>query len=408
MRSYHSLFCALVLAVTSPVLIHADVKTVDTSKDTSKPQKAANNQLPPELQARPPLTKETKIQLIRTMNAEFGFAKRLIPKGEKGLELTSTGQVSPDDQTLTTQVATYGPAAKPGQKVQITDVVFKSNEIVFDLNGGSKKKGHWFDHVQVGGGGGMVPVHQEKGLTNQGCTLRLLFPKYVPEMTAVDVKKLLEPVIDFSVKSPTQAYIDTLPPKLKDSIQNHQALVGMNKDMVIEALGRPPKRVRETEGNVDYEEWIYGEPPADVQFVRFVNEEVVRVENIQVGGDKIVKTEREVKVNPVTGSAKMVDANAPQTASAADPSDAAPTQTAEAKKPPKAPTLRRPGEEPEQPIGAPLGKDPGELGSKPIPTGGSTQEPEWGTKPAQSPTAPTTTSPDAPLPGAGSLPPVPR
>jgi len=228
------------------------------------------------------------------------------------------------------------------------------------------------------------------------------------------VKKLLDPVIDFSVKSPTQAYLDTLPPKLKTSIQNHEALVGMSKEMVIDALGRPPKRIRESDNNVDYEEWIYGEPPGDVQFIRFVNEEVIRVEHSQVGGETTIKTAREVKVNAVTGAATMIDPNAPQTAAAAQPDQ---TQTAEAKKPPKPPTLRRAGEQPEDQKAA--ATMPGELGSKPIPTGGSTQEPEWGTKPAQGgstpqtgtaqgPQSPTASSPDAPLPGAGSLPPVPK
>jgi hypothetical protein len=405
MMSSRSLPLLLALSLAPPLTSASDVKTVDTSKQQ---QPAAKNELPPGLQGHPPVTKQTRIELIRTMQAEFGFAKRLIPKGDKGLQLTSNGQISPDDQTVNMQAATYGPAARPGEKLQITDVVIKNSEIVFDLNGGSKKKGHWYDHVEVGGGGGMVPVHQEKGLNNKGCTLVLVFPKYVPEMTAADVKKMLEPVIDFTVKSPTQAYLDTLPPKLKQSIQNHQALVGMNKDMVMEALGRPPKRIRETDNNVDYEEWIYGEPPGDMQFVRFVNEEVVRVENIQVGGEKVVKTAREVKVNPVTGGATVIDPNAPQTAAAAAPADAAPpTETAEAKKPKAPPTLKRPGEAAEDPKGASPGKDTGELGSKPIPAGGSTQEPEWGTKPAQSPTtAPQTNSPDAPLPGEGSLPPV--
>lgn len=405
MMSSRSLPLLLALALASPLTSASDVKTVDTSKQQ---QPAAKSELPPGLQGHPPVTKQTRIELIRTMQAEFGFAKRVIPKGEKGLQLTSNGQISPDDQTVNMQVATYGPAARPGEKLQITDVIIKNSEIVFDLNGGSKKKGHWYDHVEVGGGGGMVPMHQEKGLNNKGCTLVLMFPKYVPEMTATDVKKMLEPVIDFTVKSPAQAYLDTLPPKLKQSIQNHQALVGMSKDMVMDALGRPPKRIRETDGNVDYEEWIYGEPPGDMQFVRFVNEEVVRVEHIQVGGEKVVRTAREVKVNPVTGAATVIDPNAPQTAAAAAPADAAlPTETAEAKKPKAPPTLKRPGEAADDPKGGPLGKDTGELGSKPIPTGGSTQEPEWGTKPAQSPTtAPQTNSPDAPLPGEGSLPPV--
>lgn len=406
---YFRLVCSLLML--GSLLAYGQV-TINTPEKTTSKAPAKPNALPPDLQGRPPVSKQTRIELIRTLQAEFGFAKKLFPKGEKGLQLTTSGQISPDDQAIMMQVAANGPAARPGDKLQVTDVVIKGSEIIFDINGGSKRKGHWYDHIEVGGGGGMVPVHQEKGAANPGCTLALVFPKYVPEMTTADVKKLLEPVIDFSVKSPTQAYLDTLPPKLKTSIQNHEALVGMSKEMVIDALGRPPKRIRESDNNVDYEEWIYGEPPGDVQFIRFVNEEVIRVEHSQVGGETTIKTAREVKVNAVTGAATMIDPNAPQTAAAAQPDQ---TQTAEAKKPPKPPTLRRAGEQPEDQKAA--ATMPGELGSKPIPAGGSTQEPEWGTKPAQTagtaqagPAQPGTTqnpsSPDAPLPGAGSLPPV--
>jgi hypothetical protein len=400
MRLFRSNSLLAVVAAASMLANASDVKTINTAPQ--KPPDIKNDTLPPELQGRPTLTKQTRIELIRTMEAEFGFAKHLFPKGDKGLQLTSTGQLYPDDQSINMQVATYGPAAKPGDKLQITNVIFKDKEIVFDINGGSKKRGHWYDHVEVGMGGGMGPVHQEKGAANPGCTLALLFPKFVPEMTAADVKKLLSPVIDFTLKSPTQAYVDTLPPKLKESIQNHQALVGMSRDMVIDALGRPPKRIRENDGTQDYEEWIYGETPGDVQFVRFVNEEVIRVEHIQVGGEKVVKTAREVKVNAVTGAATMVDANAPQTAAAAD---AAPHTTTEAKKePPKAPTLKRPGEESEVDQMQQAKKDPNELGSKPIPPANQ-QEPEWGTKPTST-SSTNPPDPNAPLPGAGQLPPA--
>lgn len=402
MRLNRSVPVLLALAMTSPLASASDVKTINTAPD--KPAEI-KNELPPSLQGNPPLTKQTRMELIRTMEAEFGFAKHLIPKGEKGLQLTSSGQLFPDDQAIGMQVATYGPAAKPGDKLQITNVQFKDKEIVFELNGGSKTHQHWYDHVQVGAGGGMAPVHQEKKANSQGCTLALVFPKFVPEMTATDVKNLLAPVIDFSLKSPTQAYIDTLPPKIKQSIQDHQALVGMSKDMVIDALGRPPKRIRENDGSVDYEEWIYGEPPGDVQFVRFVNEEVTRVEHIQVGGEKIVRTAREVKVNPVTGAATVIDQNA-QTASAAAPADEAPVKVAK-KEPPKAPTLLRPGEQTEIQKGQAIGKDSGELGSKPIPPPGQQQEPEWGTKPASSTSSTSAPAdPNAPLPGAGQLPPA--
>src|SRR4051794_39357134 len=112
----------LLAGVMAPLTFSADVKTIDTSN--KKPE--AKNELPAELQGRPPVTKQTRLELIRTMQAEFGFAKRLIPKGDKGLQLTSSGQISPDDQAVAMQVATYGPAAKPGDKLQITDVVIKN------------------------------------------------------------------------------------------------------------------------------------------------------------------------------------------------------------------------------------------------------------------------------------------
>jgi hypothetical protein len=48
------------------------------------------------------------------------------------------------------------------------------------------------------------------------------------------------------------------------------------------------------EQGAEYEDWIYGEPPKDVDFVRIVGDEVVRVETMKVGGQKIVKTEKEI------------------------------------------------------------------------------------------------------------------
>src|SRR5947209_15070965 len=39
----------------------------------------------------------------------------------------------------------------------------------------------------------------------------------------------------------------------------HNVLVGMNPEMVIHAKGRPPKKVREKDGETEYEERIYGD-----------------------------------------------------------------------------------------------------------------------------------------------------
>jgi hypothetical protein len=144
-------------------------------------------------------------------------------------------------------------------------------------------------------------------------------------------------VFDFDSKSPIEAYLETVPPKVKDAIKNHEVLVGMNREMVIYSKGRPPRKIRENDGHGEYEDWIYGTPPEDVDFVRFVGDEVVRLEIMKVNGEKIVRTEKEV------------DLNGPQVASAAEKEN----------KPTKAPTLRRPGEE------APT--DSGNRNSAPVP-----------------------------------------
>jgi hypothetical protein len=113
-------------------------------------------------------------------------------------------------------------------------------------------------------------------------------------MTAAQLRAALYPVLDFNARNKEEAYLDTVPPKAKEAIQGHRVLVGMNSEMVLHAKGKPPKKVRERDGEIEYEEWIYGEPPADVYFVRIVSDEVVRVETMKVGGEKIVRTEKEV------------------------------------------------------------------------------------------------------------------
>ena len=55
-------------------------------------------------------------------------------------------------------MAEHGFAAKPGDRVVITNVVFKEKSIVLDINGGGKKKQKWYQHVSIGAGGTTAPV----------------------------------------------------------------------------------------------------------------------------------------------------------------------------------------------------------------------------------------------------------
>jgi len=114
---------------------------------------------------------------------------------------------------------------------------------------------------------------------------------------------LLAPVFDFTALSATQAYTDSLPPKVRDAIKKKQVLVGMDREMVNVAKGRPDKKIRERDERGEYEEWMYGTPPQDVLFVRFIGNEVIQVKIMKVDGEKIVRTEREVDL-PQTAAAK--------------------------------------------------------------------------------------------------------
>ena len=82
---------------------------------------------------------------------------------------------------------------------------------------------------------------------------------------------------------------------MQEAIKNHKILVGMDREMVIYAMGRPPKKIRDKDDTgADYEEWIYGDPPQEVQFVRFQGNFVARLEIMTVDGEKVVRTQNEV------------------------------------------------------------------------------------------------------------------
>ena len=312
------------------------------------------------------MSKETRMDLIRAFNAELVYVRTPFPMGKKGLTLKN-GKVTPEGSELQQLIAMWGPSVKPGDQARITEVDIKDDRIHFEINGGPVKKQKWYQRLQVGGSGGMVPVAPSDPNSNpRGSYVDLMFDHYVPDLNPQQLKDLLRPVFDFNAKSAVEAYLETVPPKVKAAIQNHQVLVGMNREMVLYAKGRPPKKDREKEGDSEYEEWIYGEPPQDVDFIRFTGDEVTRVETMKVDGEKIVKTEKEVNLEPQPTVAK--DQEQPTV------------------RPPNAPSLRRPGEQlPGGPSNTPASTSP--------------QTPQQGAPPLGSPVPAGQTPPSGSDPG---------
>jgi hypothetical protein len=233
--------------------------------------------------------------LIRTMQAEQGFAMRPFPRGHKGLILAANGKLEPAGEAYVSMVTSEGLSAKPGDRLVITDVRIEHARIVFDLNGGPDAKHRFLRHVQVGTGPMMNPVIQGDDQEPIGSRLTLTFQSHVPELTGPEVKSLLAPLISFDVKTPIQAFTDTLPTKLKDAILGHHVLVGMSTDMVLFAKGAPDNKSREMDGQMPFEEWIYGKPPNEVDFVRINGNRVIRVEVAKMGEDPVIFTKDEVE-----------------------------------------------------------------------------------------------------------------
>ena len=230
------------------------------------------------------LDTKTRLELIRVLQSEQGFAMRPFPRGHKGLTLQANGELKPAGEPYLDMVTQYGLCAKPGDAVVLTDIKFDKNKMVFMINGGPDLKHRFLRHIELGAGGQMSPMVQGNGESDpMGSRLTLEFKGGVPSMTASQVKALLAPLISFDVKTPIQAFTDTLPPKLKEAILQHDVLVGMSTDMVLFAKGQPQRKVREMEGQTPFEEWIYGDTPQPVEFVRINGNRVIRVEIAKVG-----------------------------------------------------------------------------------------------------------------------------
>jgi hypothetical protein len=251
------------------------------------------------------LTDDGRKELIRGLQAEQVFVRKYFPMGRDGLRIEN-GKVTPSDAEIRQITADNGPAAKPGDRVKISNLIFKKDAIVLELNGGPVKKKKWYDRIQVSSsGGGTTPTNPtDKDPDNlyinaRGSYVVLAFKDYIPDLTTQQVKDLLTPVFDWKANSVAEAYSRALSPQLQAALKDHKVLVGMDRELVTYSKGRPPRRHREKDAasGSEYEEWIYGEPPSEVEFVRFNGDRVVRIETMKVDGEKVVRTAKEVDLD---------------------------------------------------------------------------------------------------------------
>ncbi|MFP5203911.1 MAG: hypothetical protein ACLGP3_02990 [Acidobacteriota bacterium] len=267
----------------------AQVITIDTSGRGATagngPVDKQYQQIEPTQVALPtqPMGSRDRLQLMRVMQAEQGFAMRPLPRGHKGLTLEANGKLDPAGVGYLNLVISNGLSVKPGQRVVITDVKVDKNKLIFDVNDGPDGKHRFLRHISIGTDPYYdMPVVADDGDPG-GARITLAFKNRIPALTGDQVKALLAPLVSFDVKTPVQAYTDTLPKPLKDAILNHEVLVGMNLDMLMFAKGQPQTKYHEMEGQMPVDIWLYGKPPQDVTFVRINGNRVIRVEVARIG-----------------------------------------------------------------------------------------------------------------------------
>ncbi|MGC2420953.1 MAG: hypothetical protein WA405_04800 [Candidatus Acidiferrales bacterium] len=268
--SNFTLAAALAIFAAAP---GAFVAVARQSNQQPSPQSRPSTQSPPvELQP------ESRLAIVRFVASEYAKVVAPLPHGRRGFTIHVGKPLNP--ASIQDAARLEGTAASPGDIVQITRIDFGKRAIFFQIDNGPHKHFHWREHVAIGVGDVPDPVpvaHPDEGT---GAILVLDFGRPLPEMTPDDVKRDLAPFLDFSKQqSAAVNWLDTLPPQFVQGIKDHRAIVGMDQDMVMAALGRPDRKVRQQDASgKETEDWIYGDPPARTIFVTFQGEKVIRVE----------------------------------------------------------------------------------------------------------------------------------
>jgi hypothetical protein len=231
------------------------------------------------------LSMDERLEIERGLVAEFATAKVILPRSKKPLVIESTGQY--DKDAWEKALREGGPAARLGDQIQITRVDIEAKKIILEINGGTRS-GHWYDHVEIGMGGSTSPVStNQSGQTANGSHVALVFPGSVPSLKAAEIRQMLAPIFDFEKHSASEQYVDKLPEPIKKAIKEQRAIEGMDRDQVLLALGKPKSKSRETNRDGDeIEDWVYGEPPGKMTFVKFNETKVVSIQEsyANIGG----------------------------------------------------------------------------------------------------------------------------
>jgi hypothetical protein len=242
------------------------------------------------------LTPENQLLLQRFVSGELVKILQSLPCDHKSVAHLKAGEgVAQGIRVVGSCQTDIGAIAR------ITGIEVEKDKIKVDINGGTNPKKSLRqkigEHVEVGmsGGGGTVspqiaPQERKEAPPNvanfegRPATILVEFKEFVPDMTPDDFKQILSAFLDFPKNGHSAAvqWIDTRSPEVKQAIIGRYAIVGMDSEEVIAAIGKPvcgqPScKIRErNEDGVEVETWMYGRIPF-ITFVEFIDHKVSRI-----------------------------------------------------------------------------------------------------------------------------------
>jgi hypothetical protein len=226
------------------------------------------------------LSQDARFEILRTILAEQAAARIGFPFGNEGVELTDSGEINA--AKLSKEIEKNGQSIEIGKIVALTDIKFDDRSIEIELDGGGKNKKGILERIQVGMGSGNRGIGRPVGSTDEelekakGSKITLRFAdKISSALTPDELKKLLDPVLDFNKQNFMKTGIDSLPPEFREAVLAKEARIGMDRSTVLMALGRPHQRIREKVDGEPHEDWIYYQRGARTLFVTFNQDYVV-------------------------------------------------------------------------------------------------------------------------------------
>jgi hypothetical protein len=224
------------------------------------------------------VAQQARFKILHEVVTEQAAARVGLPFGDNGVELSDSGTISQDK--LAAEIKKRGESVPAGKFVRITNIEFSDKSIEVELDGGGKTGPGVLSKIGAGvqnGIGGGNPKGTSTPAVSSGSKVVLKFTGKAPaDLTPAQFKRLLDPILDFGTAEIAQRGV-AAPGETPQPDAPKEARIGMSRQAVIQAIGRPNNRVRETVEGVEREDWIYNARGLRTTFVTFENDVVVGI-----------------------------------------------------------------------------------------------------------------------------------